>query len=131
MKKVYLLNSPIIPIEEDMSCSVHVFKLKNVEEIKNILYTLIELRKYELISAIGHESTAKILSKLLDKEVNVNRIAVTVEEDDYIFAFTLEFRLPVGKELTEEELEAIIKEKKFSFTIMHIYDCIPYPYRIS
>jgi len=121
--KLYILNSPIIPIKNDKECEVYVLKTKNLAKARMFVSNSIYGAEYELVSAIGHESTAKILSYLLEMEIKPNRIAITVDEKDRILAFTLDFRLPEGKVLTEDELEKILNEGKYSFTIMYVESC--------
>ena len=62
----------------------------------------------EVISAVGHEATAKIMTELLDFPVQVNRVRVTMPEDgDMAIVFRLLDRIPEGKVLSEEELRKI------------------------
>ena len=64
----------------------------------------------EIVSAVGHESTAKILSELLGFEVPVNRIMVKLEEGDEAVIFQLFTRLPEGRVLNRDELEELVKK---------------------
>ena len=121
--RLYVLNSPIIPIKNETECTAIVTRTKDLNFIKSELRHYLFNIGYELISAIGHESTAILLSQLLELEIKTNRIAIELAEDDIAIAFTLEFRLPEGKVLSKEELENIINEKKFSFTIIKIDTC--------
>ena len=72
-----------------------------IEEAKQILIN------NPFISAIGHEGTAKLLSKLLGINIPVNRITVFFEPDDIGIHFFLKQRLPEGKVLSQEELEKL------------------------
>lgn len=58
-------------------------------------------------SAVGHESTARILSALLGVEVPFNRKAVSLSKGDRLVVFQLLTRLEEGKVLTEEEVRAL------------------------
>lgn len=60
-----------------------------------------------VISAVGHESTAAILSELLYREVKVNRIEFKQEIGDVAIIFKLRGRPPEGKILTRKEIEEI------------------------
>lgn len=61
----------------------------------------------EVISAIGHESTAELLSSLLDYRVTANRIAFKQSTDDAAMVFKLLSRPTEGAILTRAELERI------------------------
>jgi Domain of unknown function (DUF1874) len=60
-----------------------------------------------LLSAIGHESTAQILTELLDVPVAMNRIQFAQEVGQNALVFKLKGRPPEGKILTKEEIETI------------------------
>lgn len=59
------------------------------------------------ISAIGHESTANILSTLLGMDVPVNRILFEQTVGQQAVVFKLNGRPPEGQILTEAEIEEI------------------------
>ena len=59
------------------------------------------------VSAIGHESTARVLSKRLGIEVPVNRILVHLEPGDQALVCEVALpRLREGEILPEEQVEA-------------------------
>jgi hypothetical protein len=58
-------------------------------------------------SAIGHQSTADLLSMLLDIPVAVNRMEFKQTVDDVALIFKLKQRAPEGKILSREEIEGI------------------------
>jgi len=66
------------------------------------------------VSAVGHESTAKLLSQLLGIEIPVNRIEIKIEYGDKLIVFQLLQRLPEGKVLSEEELRQV----KYRFLVV-------------
>jgi hypothetical protein len=70
----------------------------SLQEAKNIL-------SGGFISAVGHQATADILSKLLDIPVLFNRIEVKLQKGDVLIVFQLLKRLEEGKVLTEEEIK--------------------------
>jgi hypothetical protein len=60
-----------------------------------------------IISAIGHASTAEILTGLLNRPVDVNRIEFRQEPGDVAVVFKMRGRPPEGKILSSEEIESI------------------------
>jgi hypothetical protein len=60
-----------------------------------------------LLSAIGHQSTADVLTTLLGVSVPVNRIEYRQEPGDLAVVFKLRGRPPEGKILAREEVESI------------------------
>jgi len=66
-----------------------------------------ELVGGEILSAVGHDSTAKILTTLLGRDVPVNRIEFKQEPAQIALVFKLRGRPPEGKILTAEEIESI------------------------
>ncbi|MEW6213256.1 MAG: DUF1874 domain-containing protein [Acidobacteriota bacterium] len=61
----------------------------------------------QIQSAIGHQSTADLLSLLLDFPVAVNRIEFEQTRTDAALIFKLKVRAPEGKILSREEIEEI------------------------
>jgi hypothetical protein len=66
-----------------------------------------ELASGTFISAVGHESTADILSKLLGIRILVNRQAIRLKENDIVYVYQLLQRLPEGIVLNKEEIMQI------------------------
>ncbi len=58
-----------------------------------------------LTSAVGHETTAKILSTLLDAPVAFSRIRLTAESGDFIYCIIPEFRASEAREFSRTEIE--------------------------
>ncbi len=58
-------------------------------------------------SAVGHQSTCDIISKLLGISVPMNRVNYTQKIGDMALIFKLKSRPEEGKILTAEEIEAI------------------------
>ncbi|MHC1577128.1 MAG: STIV orfB116 family protein [Candidatus Methanospirareceae archaeon] len=71
-------------------------------------------------SAIGHESTAKVVSKVLGVEVPAERRQVRLEEGDKVLVFQLLQRLPEGKVLGEEELAEVVRNQKWRFVLVEV-----------
>jgi len=73
----------------------------------------------EIVSIVGHESTAKLLSKLLGIDIPVNRANYRISENDMLLVFTISERLPEGKVLTDEEIIQYINK-------INVYAVIPF-----
>jgi hypothetical protein len=73
------------------------------------------LLKEGFISAVGHESTAKVLSSLLGTHVPFNRAQIAITGGDIIISFQFLIRLPEGKVLGEDEVLALYNEGKIKF----------------
>jgi hypothetical protein len=100
-KKIYVMNTLIIPIDFNKYPKAIIQAEKiSVEEAKQILQN-------GFISAIGHEGTANLLSKIFGMNIPTNRISVYFEKGDIGIHFYLKNRLPEGKVLTEEELSKL------------------------
>jgi hypothetical protein len=67
------------------------------------------------VSAVGHESTAKVLSSLLRIDVPFNRAQISIKEGDVIVSFQFLVRLPEGKVLGEDEVLALYSEGNIKF----------------
>jgi hypothetical protein len=61
----------------------------------------------DIISAVGHESTAQALSKILDRDIPVNRIEFCQRAGQHALVFKLRGRPPEGTILSLSEIEAI------------------------
>ena len=101
-----------------MICLANAFSLKMLEKDNpritvDIFPTTIEevreiVQKYLFKSLVGHEGTADVFSQLLGVGVEVNRVSYTLtEQDTLIVGLPSGGRLPEGKVLTKEELEAL------------------------
>jgi len=72
------------------------------------------------ISAVGHESTAKVITTLTGVEVPPNRVAITLSPGDRVVVFQLGIRLQEGQILSEEEVFALYNEGKASFALVEV-----------
>lgn len=61
----------------------------------------------EILSAIGHKSTADILTTLLEKEIPANRIEYAQNINEKALVFKLNGRPEEGKILTADEIQEI------------------------
>lgn len=95
MGKVVLLNTSILT-------AYGSFKYTQIS-----LDDVIRLTSDGFESAIGHDSTAKILTSLIGQEVTTNRIQYKQEIRDIAIIFKLNGRPEEGKILTVDEIETI------------------------
>lgn len=95
---VVFLNAPILTAEGTWS-----YKKTTLDFIK----MFIKNERPRIISAIGHEATAEILSDLLKRVIPYNRINYEQKKDDMVFVFKLKSRPPEGKILTRSQAEKI------------------------
>ena len=92
---IYLMNTPILT-----DYGVYDFSKIDVRDVKSFL-------EMGFTSAVGHQGTADLLSKLLGIPVHGNRVAIKMEESDMAIVFRLKNRLPEGTVLSEEELSKL------------------------
>jgi hypothetical protein len=97
MPGIYLLNTTVVPCEG----------LWDVQKTTLSYATYLAGLKDDFTSAVGHDSTAALLSTLLGTTIPVNRISVAPKEGDLLLCFKLKQRAPEGKILSVEELEAL------------------------
>ena len=94
-KRVFVMNTPILT-----DWGTYKFEKISLQEVKNLL-------QGAFMSAIGHEGTATIMTKLTGIEIPANRIAVKMQTGDKAVVFRLLSRLPEGKILSEDELKEL------------------------
>src|SRR5262245_34555822 len=92
---VTLLNSSILT-----AFGVYRYEPLSLEEARRLVAE-------SFISAIGHESTARVLSELLGVMVPVRRDEYRQQVGDRALVFKLKLRPPEGIILTTEEIQAI------------------------
>ena len=93
---IALLNTSILTVEGEYS-----LKQISLEEARKLVH------ENELDSAIGHASTAAIMTTLLGVEVQVNRQLFSQQVGQLALVFKLNGRPPEGTILTIEEIESI------------------------
>ena len=92
-KKMYVLNSPVLT-------DWGKYQFRKIER-RDVAYIL---KGIPFISAIGHEPTASLLSRMLRVDIPFNRIQIKMDVGDRAIVFRLLERLPEGKIFTEDEL---------------------------
>lgn len=94
--KLGILNTSILTVEGE-------YKLENItlEQAKELVSTS------TLDSAVGHQSTANIMTELLGVEIPMNRQMFVQEKGQKSLVFKLNGRPEEGKILTREEIETI------------------------
>ncbi|HOQ51904.1 MAG TPA: DUF1874 domain-containing protein [Candidatus Atribacteria bacterium] len=98
----YLANAfSLKMLEKDASrTTIDVFPV-TIKEVKELLTT-------PFISIIGHEGTAQLFTELLGVYVEVNRVSYEMKNGDtLVVGLPSGGRLPEGKVLSKEELEAL------------------------
>jgi len=108
---VYLTNSfTLSMIMPDLIQSGVIIKASpiSLEEAKSLL-------QQGFVSAVGHESTARVLSSLLGTDVPFNRAQIAITGGDVIVSFQFMVRLPEGKVLGDDEVLALYQEGKIKF----------------
>ena len=93
-----LLNTSILTSEGNFT-----LETITLEEAQN----LITNNKDNIISAIGHQSTADIMSTLLDVNINMNRIQFKQEVNQQALIFKLRGRPEEGRILKVSDIEQI------------------------
>jgi len=86
---------------------------KDVSKVKKLIEN-----SENVISVVGHESTAELLSKLLEMEIKADRKSIKIRHGDGVIVFQLMQRLPEGKILSTEELQNL----DFKFFLVSIVD---------
>jgi len=100
-KRLVLLNTSILTSFGEFS-----YTPRTLQEAREILNMTLDCNSTP-ISAIGHESTAQIMSELLGYPVKVNRINFKMEPGDGALVFKLNGRPTEGKILSIGEIEQI------------------------
>jgi hypothetical protein len=99
---IYVLSTLVVPIDFDKYpwAVVRVTRI-SLEEAKELL------QKKKFTSAVGHESTARLLSQLLGVKIRYNRRSVFMKPGDIGIHFFPKTRVPEGTVLNQEELKRL------------------------
>jgi len=93
---LYLANAFSIGMLDSANAIIKVSEAE-VEKIRSLM-------KNNFTSAVGHQSTSEILSKLLNVTVPMNRSPIKIKEGDTLVIFQLLTRLEEGRVLTADEI---------------------------
>jgi len=114
MAKIYLANAfSLNMIHHYNECTLRVKRI-NIEQAKETLLS------NEFITAVGHQATAEFLSQLLDTEIPVNRIQITLQSEDKLIVVQLLIRLEEGKILSKEELQQLVENGQVAFYLVEL-----------
>lgn len=109
--KLGILNTSILTAAGDYS-----LRDITLEEAQTLV------KSNDLDSAVGHQSTAEIMTTLLGVEIPVNRQMFVQQPGQYALVFKLNGRPEEGKILTAEEIERI----GYKFQILYRYSMEPH-----
>lgn len=117
--KLYLLNALITPFEAEEN-EIAVFVVQKLSKEKFIeIFQLAVDSKAEVISAIGHQSTADFLKNLLPenlkKFVSYQRKEIFIEEGDMALIFRITERAEKIREWTLADLQEFYSQGKIEF----------------
>ncbi len=85
------------------------------------LQTAREILREGFESYVSHASTAKVLEKLLGREVPFRRDSLKLENGDSAVVFQLRVRPSEGKVFSEEELSSILENELYTFYRVEVY----------
>ena len=105
--RIYITNAFSLSMVK-FDCIIRIKEI-SVEDVKKLL-------EDDFVSGVGHEATSQVLSELLEKEIQTNRIKIELEPHDKLIVFQLLERLPEGVVLSSEQIKNI-KYKFFLVTI--------------
>ncbi len=92
---IAILNGAIITADGEYSC-----RTISLEEAREVVQSA-----PGIISAVGHQATAEILTDLLEIEIGLNRINFHQKTGQQALIFKLNSRPPEGVILSREEIE--------------------------
>lgn len=95
--KIILLNTSILSTQ-----GLFLYELITIQDVKELLAQA-DSNGTEVLSAIGHNGTAELLTLLLERDVSVNRIHSKQHLDDIGVVFKLNGRPKEGRILTIDE----------------------------
>lgn len=100
-KKLTFLNAPVVTAP-----GVFNYEKLSPQAARKIIHDF-EKSGRAIETAVGHEATAELMTRLLKFPVKFNRTEFVQESGDVALIFRLHKRAPEGKVLCCEELEAI------------------------
>ena len=91
----YILNVPVLT-------EYGTYKFEKID-----MLTAKQFLADDFTSAVGHQGTADVLSKILGVNIPFNRVAITMQPGDQALVFRLKTRLPEGAILTADQLSGL------------------------
>jgi hypothetical protein len=99
---LYLMSTTIVPAGAE-----GLWRMKSVSlEKARLIFEAAEWNQ-NVISAVGHASTAEVMSQLLGHQVEANRLNVFPQVGDEFLCFKLKQRPPEGIILDRDQLEKL------------------------
>jgi hypothetical protein len=96
---IYVSNSFSLSMLTNFPACLRVREV-SLEDVKKLLSC-----ESNFVSAVGHQATADLLTKLLNIQIPFNRVQISLNSNDILIVFQLQTRLEEGKILTEQELQ--------------------------
>lgn len=109
---LYIMNTSIVTLEPTLNRAVISVKRISTEEAKFIVSAA-----SNVVSAVGHEATAQLMSELLGRQIATNRVAVAFKAGDAALCFKLKRRIEEGRVLNLAELKA--EEYEWLYMVVH------------
>jgi len=81
-----------------------VFVKLDIDTAKYIVNEAVR-KGIDILSIVGHQATADLLSRILNINISVNRADYKLLQNDLVLVFTIPVRLPEGRILTDEEIK--------------------------
>jgi Domain of unknown function (DUF1874) len=115
-----LLNTSIMTGIDELEVAVYEIRKISLEDARTLVRKYLDVGGLD--SAIGHESTAQVMSALLGVEVAVNRQTFNQQEGQTCLVFKLNGRAPEGRILSVAEIESIGYKFYALIRLDHSYD---------
>ena len=116
VESIALLNSTVMTSNEDMS--YHTKKISTEEARAMFQADPSTGHQYKVVSYVNHPSTARLMERTLGVPVPLSQEGYYAKPGDVALCFKFESRIPWGKELSDEELDAM----KYSYFLVYHTD---------
>lgn len=116
VRSIALLNSSVMTANENMS--YHTKKI-SPEDARAMLHRGASSgNQYSVVSYVNHPSTARLMERTLGIPVPLSKEDYYAKPGEVALCFKFESRIPWGKELSDEELDAM----KYSYLLVYHTD---------
>jgi hypothetical protein len=116
-RKIYLSNAfslNMLNLNSEVPMPVRLFvRPMDLQRVRSLLELGFE-------SAVGHQSTAEILTNLLGIKVPANRTAIKLQSGDVLIVFQLNVRLNEGQVLSKNEVLELYNKGQASFVAVEV-----------